>query len=420
MWDLDTIIRQNNEAALDYMMRGKQLEEAQSPQPEAWVLSLLASKLTVGPPLLTHIIDCLENIDTVEGFLGLIRTLLPEYELEIMSEPRNRRVYRFCYHFGKKYYPLPANTECGVGDWVSSMPVALMAMSYSAYHELEMRPGYLLLLSLVIYPYEGDKRDEEDDRVPFGPESLPTEKYRPSARDISWVRDLVATLAVGGQWIAPMGFVVVKVAENRVVLREAIDTPEVKETIRRTLLIANKAGIEAAFDTTGRTSEEKLNGAKVPLFDVVQRMVGTELAERIPVAGWYPDELHQMTNKTPYDGLGDFADWACSQTGCVVLDSSYDDCYYVEGYGEPIFKWTKYNVDTLTKQWPKVQEIRGKIDHLVEWLEADQINKFTELLDFLLKSKSKNTEPKTKRLYDPTERVCELDQLYGDEGDDDD
>jgi len=40
-------------------------------------------------------------------------------------------------------------------------------MSYSAYHELQMRPGYLLLLSLVIYPYEGDERDIEERKRSF-------------------------------------------------------------------------------------------------------------------------------------------------------------------------------------------------------------------------------------------------------------
>ena len=79
--------------------------------------------------------------------------LLPEYESEIMAAPRNRRVYKFCYYFGLSV------THCrririAPADWVSGMPVELMAMSYSAYHELAMRPGYLLLLSLVIYPYE--------------------------------------------------------------------------------------------------------------------------------------------------------------------------------------------------------------------------------------------------------------------------
>jgi len=78
-------------------------------------------------------------------------------------------------------------------------------------------------------------------------------------------------------------------------------------------------------------------------------------------------------------------DWACSNTGCVVLDSSYENCDYEEGSGEPTFLWTKRNVDILTSEWPRVQEIRGKIDHIVEWLEADPIERFRELLEFLLK-----------------------------------
>jgi hypothetical protein len=293
------------------------------------------------------------------------------------------------------------------------MPVELLAMSYSQYHELEMLPGYLLLLSLVIYPYEGDDRDEDDDSVPFNPVNLPTKRYRPTLKDIGWLNDLLASLAIDGQWIAPMGFTIVKLADNKIELREAKDTPEVKETICRTLLIAKKIGIEAEF-RAGRTSEEKLNGARIPLLDTVKNTVGAELAERIPGNGWEPEELHQMTDKTPYDGVGNFADWVCSQTGCVMLDSSIECCDIREGYGEPIFKWTRKNVTILTEEWPRVQEIRSKIDHIVEWLEEDQINHFKELLEFLLQSKpaKKNTLP-----YDPTDRWCPLDQETDDDED---
>jgi hypothetical protein len=245
-----------------------------------------------------------------------------------MSAPRNRRVYKFCYYFGIEYYPLPANTDCPPADWVSGMPVELIAMSYSAYHELQMRPGYLLLLSLVIYPYEGDERDIEE------------------------------------------------------------DIPE--------------------------------SGARVPLLDMVQRIVGEEIVNRIPKDGWTAEELHRMTDGTKYDGAGAFADWACSDTGCVVLDSSYENCDYEEGSGEPTFLWTKHNVDILTSEWPKVQEIRGKIDRLVEWLERDPIGHFGELLDFLLKTEPVKTKKRRKRgYYDPFERHCALDQDTGEEEDDD-
>jgi hypothetical protein len=237
-------------------------------------------------------------------------------------------VYKFCYYFGLEYYPLPANTDCPPADWVNSMPVELMAMSYSAYHELQMRPGYLLLLSLVIYPYEGDERDLEED-IPG-------------------------------------------------------------------------------------------SGAKVPLLDLVQRMVGEEIVIRIPRDGWTAEELHRLTDGTKYDGAGAFADWACSSTGCVVLDSSYENCDYEEGSGEPTFLWTKHNVDILTEQWPRVQETRGKIDRIVEWLEADSIGHFRELLDFLCKSKPIKPKKKRKRTYGaPFEHHCELDQDTGEEEDDD-
>ena len=419
MWDLDSIIRQNNQAALDWMMRGEKVEEAQSPMPKTWPLTLLADKLNAGPPLISEIINSLENIDTEKAFLELIKAFLPEHEEEIMLEPRNRRVYKFGYFFGEQYYPLPLNTECGTRSLLEGMPVELLAMSYSAYHDLQMRPGYLLLLSLVIYPNEGDERDEEDDWVPFDPAAtLPTGKYKPSASDIDWVTNLVESLSVGGVWVAPMGFAMVKVAENRIELREAKDTPEVKEIIRRTLLVAKRAGIEVEFTSTGRTSEEKLSGARVPLLDMVRNMVGAEIASPIPAAGWQPGELHRITDGTPYNGVGDFADWVCSETGCVMLDSSFDNVGFIEGMSEPIFKWTRHNVVTLTEQWPKVQQIRRNIDNLVDWLEADQINNFRELLDFILQRNPKNTEDTEDYSYDPWKHFCELDQPEEDDEDD--
>jgi len=310
-------------------MRGRKVDEDQSPQPEGWALSLLADMLKAGPPMLSEIIGCLEQVETVKEFRQLVRMLLPEYESEIMAAPRNRRVYKFCYYFGQKYYPLPANTDCHPADWVNGMPVELLAMSYSAYHELQMRPGYLLLLSLVIYPYEGDERDIEE-------------------------------------------------------------------------------GNEVSF-----------NGARIPLLDMIQRIVGEEIVSLIPKDGWTSEELHRITDGTKYDGVGAFADWACSSTGCVMLDSSYENCDYEEGSGEPTFLWTKRNVDILTEQWPKVQEIRGKIDHIVEWLEAEPEGHFQELLDLLLAIKTIKTKRKHPD-YDHFDHHCALDQYTGNEEDADD
>jgi hypothetical protein len=104
-----------------------------------------------------------------------------------------------------------------------------------------------------------------------------------------------------------------------------------------------------------------------------------------------------------------------------MLDTAFDNCEYVEGMGEPLFKWTKRNVDILTEEWPKVQKIRSKIDHIVEWLETDQVNHFTELVNCLLKSAPLLPESKRKqRSYDPWEHMCELDMDTGEDEDDDD
>ncbi len=359
MWDLHTIVAENNRVALEAMMDGQRLEVAQSPQPETWPLTALAEKLKIGPPLLTELIAGFVDIDTLQRFLNLIRAFLPEYEKEIMSEPRNKRVYRFCCLFAEKYFPLPiwAN-RINMQDFSKIMPLEIKGMSYDAYHNLEMRPGYLLLLSLVVYPYEGDMRDEEE------------REYREGIRPKT-------TPFMEEVWAHEVGD----------------DIPE-----------------------KGTTLMEIFNGAKVPLLDMVQRIVGEEVVLRIPEDGWTDKELHLLTDGTLYDGVGDFAAWVMSETGCVTLDTNYDDVEYVEGAGEPLFRWTQYNVALLAKEWPMAKQIREKIDRIVEWLEADPNTRFPELLEFLLaeaKQKIKERKKKGKREYDPTEHWCPLDQYDG-------
>ncbi len=416
MWDLDTIVRDNNQSALDWMMRTLEVERAQDVRTEIWPLTMLAEKLREGPVNLDALIAYFKEYKTLDAFTSLIKQFIPEHEDEIMSVAWDQRAYKFCYFFSRKYYPLPQGAfQADISALVDQgLPVALMGLSYSTYHELDMRPGYQLLLSLVVYPYEGDERDEQDDPVPFNPWNTSTGKYKPSATDKQWLQSLVETLAIGGEWIAPMGFRVIKTGEKSIELREAVDGPTVKETIARTLMIAKLLGIEAkAF--SGRTAEDKLSGARVPLLDGAKRIVGAEIASRIPRLGWSSAELHSVVDNTKYEGVGEFADWACSQTGCVVLDSNYEHCEYMEGTTEPIFQWSKENVDRLSSEWPKVKQTREKIDRIVQWIEANPPVNFGELLYFLL---SKAPEMKRGRLngqYDPMEHYCPLDQYLGEE-----
>lgn len=385
MWDLDSIVHQNNQEALDYLMEGPVIEKAQQPTPEVWPLSLLVDKMQAGPPSLDNLLAYFVNIQDLQTFLCMIQDYVPEHKSEIMAEPAHRRVYRFCTFFSKKLFPLPRQVwDANVFNFVEDMPVWLMGLAYTAYHDLDMRPGFLMLLSLVTYPFYGDPRDDVDDDVPFDPMPSMCSRYNPRASDIQWLRDLLSVLTIGGEWIAPMGFKVVKTAEDAIKLTNAADTDAVRDAVRKTLEIAKIAGIKTQFTKSGKNAEEKINGARIPLIDTVNNMVGRELALRIPGQGWMPEELHKFTDGTKYDGVGDFASWACSDTGTVLLDFNYEDCAYVEGMGNPIFKWSKNNVDILTKQWPKVVEIRSKLDHVVAWLEKDPQNNFRELLEYLL------------------------------------
>jgi len=62
---------------------------------------MLADMLKVGPPLLTEIIKSMESVKDTEKFVNLVQLLLPEYENDIMSAPRRRRVYKFCFYFAR-------------------------------------------------------------------------------------------------------------------------------------------------------------------------------------------------------------------------------------------------------------------------------------------------------------------------------
>jgi hypothetical protein len=421
VWDIDNIIRKNNQAALDWMMRGQRMEAAQGPKPEAWALSILADNMVTGPPSLTHLTFVFTDPEVTQKFIQLIRKFLPEHEKTIMAEARNRRVYKFCHLFSGLYYELSAESyQYSMSYFVSGMPVDLVGLSYSAYHDLEMSRGYLLLLSLVVYPYEGDERDEEDDDLPFDPGKLANTEYTPTASHIKWVRDLVTSLSIGGVWVAPQGFRVTKKAENSIEISQAVDDLAVKEIINITIILARKAGIEVTFSRSGRTSKEIMSAARVPLLDKVSAIVGTELAARIPSDGWTPEELHIMTANTLFAGLGEFADWACGITGCVVLDANYDHPGYEEGDYEPTFQWSRYNVKLMTDQWPKVKEIRAEIDRIVEWIEVDSTARFQELLEYLLSQPRPKVETKHRKyeIWGGTELEQVMQDYYGEEEDD--
>lgn len=364
MWDLAGLIHENNRIAVEYMMRGYKLNEADTHPTEPWTLDRVAAKLRIGPPLLSSLMDCCMNFESIHRFVALIRRFLPENEQDILSQRRDEKVGRFCNLFAKKYFPLNSGTEeMDMKSLVWNLPITLAGMSYTAYHDLEFRPGYLLLLSLVVYPYAGCDQDE-----------LRIEELVCEVKDESVVTD-------GG------------------LSRKPKSTRQKQEQERRLKKLRDP------------------NGPRIPLLEKAGFIVGAETAQRIPLSGWDPQWLHKATDGTKFDGVGLFADWACARTGCVLLDYSYHDCPYQEGAGEPTFLWSKGNVESLAHEWPKMKEVREKIDHIVFWLEADPQRRFPDLVEFLC-SQPQPPKPAVWE-YDSGDHFMQL-ETEGDEEDEDD
>ncbi|MDD5354699.1 MAG: hypothetical protein PHF95_05880 [bacterium] len=420
MRDLESIINENNQAALDYLMRGLKYQKLVEAKPKGgWALTVLAQKLKHGPPDIRSISNFLQNINVMHKFAVLVNAFLPEYKKEIMAEPIVSRVYKFNEYFSKKYYPLPVMSNCQIWEFVEGLPVDLMGLSYNSYHSLNMRPGYLLLLSLVSYPFLGDGRDEIDDDIPIDLHNLTSTKYKPTKYHIEWLRTTLDSLSIDGTWMAPlgypdgkMGFTIKKISKNEIELSGAVDDEGVKETIACTQVIADKLGIKVRQSSIGRTADEKESGPRIPLLDMVQGIVGIEVSGDIPVNGWSPEILHKITDGSRFDGVGDFADWAFGQTGLVLLDSNYEGCDYEYAGTHPVFIWSEYNVERLTKDHPGVLQYRMKIDHLVEWLELDPINNFRDMLRYIL------ADPLSKEsqlIVREDDSYCVLNQEYENE-----
>lgn len=162
MFDLDTLHYLNEQAHLEAVERAQQAPVRKSP---VYPLSILARRLLIGPPSLAHLLDLFANSEAVKAFVELVREFLPEHEAEIMAQDLDGRLQKFSDYFSQRYFPLADRVydELELENFVSFIPVVLMGFSYEDYHEFEdFRPGFILLLSLVVYPYwDGYESQEE-------------------------------------------------------------------------------------------------------------------------------------------------------------------------------------------------------------------------------------------------------------------
>ncbi len=291
MYDLETLRFLNEQAvARQRMMTGEPLVIEDELEP-VFPLAMLAHKLIAGPPSLAHVIDRLLNYESVAEFLDLIREYLPEHETAIMAQMSDTdKIRMFMHHFANRYFPLADSftyiyDETPLGDFTRDIPINLMGLSFSDYHEAPTsRDGFILIIALLEPPW-----GEDDARIPI---------------------------------------------------------------------------LEAAAD-----------------------LVGEGLISHIPEGGFRYHELYPKLDNTDYDMINAVVDWIFSSTDCWQLDANYEDGY-------EMVDWSRYYVDNLTEQWPRVREYHERMTKAYEWLEEDLKPRFKELLEFILDIKiaEKGTE----------------------------
>lgn len=134
-------------------------------------------------------------------------------------------------------------------------------------------------------------------------------------------------------------------------------------------------------------------GLRVPLLEEMKKLVGEDLARRIPEAGWEREHIHALVDGTKYAGLGDFADWVEHETGCTILDLSEDD------YNMDPWDWDRETVDRLSRERRIAGEKQARSDELGKWLEQNPRENFGKMLKYMLGKKlPPKEEPRPRTL----------------------
>ena len=123
-------------------------------------------------------------------------------------------------------------------------------------------------------------------------------------------------------------------------------------------------------------------GMRIPILETVRDMIGERLANLIPGKGFTPQEIHDKTDATEFDGLGQFADWIYVNTNNNWLDTMGESLYLNE---EP--PWEPETVEELTVDWEEATDIMSQIHNIALLLEKDPKATFQRLLALLLDNK---------------------------------
>ena len=88
-------------------------------------------------------------------------------------------------------------------------------------------------------------------------------------------------------------------------------------------------------------------------------------------------DLHRLLDHTDYQGVADESDIWEHSTGSFFLDA--DD----ESSGYEMIDWSHENIEALTEDWHRAEEITDRVIKLAEWLEVNPLEHFRKLLKFI-------------------------------------
>jgi len=134
--------------------------------------------------------------------------------------------------------------------------------------------------------------------------------------------------------------------------------------------------------------------ARVALAEACGEHVSADLLQKVPKDGFSRNELHQLIDNTPHAALAIWADVLNLDTGNVFLDTDYE--MLCNGN---LPDWDREVIDALTNQWPQAERIEQETCQMMDWLEDKPADRFSELVEFILKRKERHDANKrSKRL----------------------
>lgn len=113
------------------------------------------------PPRVTSVAALLNGHEAYSEFRRIVHELFPNEEVEVLgahSEGANRetaRVWAFCRMIEARHFPIYELEE--YEQVVIGIPFIREAWSFDSFHELDLRPGELLLFAFCAHPYDGTR-----------------------------------------------------------------------------------------------------------------------------------------------------------------------------------------------------------------------------------------------------------------------